>query len=56
MAEEKEYYALTKKTFDFLAPFYDLIVQSQDIANCFESSSYFGGVPGHREQCEAFLW
>ena len=62
MAEEKEYYALTKKAFDFLAPFYDLMtlplirVRSQvaDFANAHKGSTVLDVATGTGQQAFAF--
>jgi len=62
MAEEKEYYALTKKAFDFLAPFYDLMtlplvrVRSQvvDFANARKGFTVLDVATGTGQQAFAF--
>jgi len=62
MAEEKEYYALTQKAFDFLAPFYNIMTlplvrvrdQVVDFANAGKGSSVLDVATGTGQQAFAF--
>ena len=62
MAEEKEYYALTKKAFDFLAPFYNIMTlplirvrnQVVDFANAGKGSTVLDVATGTGQQAFAF--
>jgi len=62
MAEENEYYALTKKAFDFLAPFYNIMTlplvclrnQVVDIANAGKGSTVLDVATGTGQQAFAF--
>jgi ubiquinone/menaquinone biosynthesis C-methylase UbiE len=62
MAEEKEYYALTKKAFDFLAPFYNTMTvplvrvrnQVVDLANASKGSTVLDVATGTGQQAFAF--
>jgi demethylmenaquinone methyltransferase/2-methoxy-6-polyprenyl-1,4-benzoquinol methylase len=62
MAEEKEYYALTRKAFDFLAPFYDLMTlplirvrgQVVDFADARKGSTVLDVATGTGQQAFAF--
>jgi len=62
MAEEKEYYELTKKAFDFLAPFYNIMTlplvrvrnQVVDIAKAGKGSTVLDAATGTGQQAFAF--
>lgn len=62
MVEEKEYYALTKKVFDFLAPFYNILTlplvrvrnQVVDFANAGKGSTVLDVATGTGQQAFAF--
>lgn len=62
MVEEKEYYALTKKAFDFLAPFYNILTlplvrvrnQVVDLANASKGSTVLDVATGTGQQAFAF--
>jgi ubiquinone/menaquinone biosynthesis C-methylase UbiE len=62
MVEEKEYYALTKKVFDFLAPFYNLMTvplirvrnQVVDFVNAGKGSTVLDVATGTGQQAFAF--
>ena len=62
MVEEKEYYALTKKAFDFLAPFYNIMTvplvrvrnQVVDFANAGKGSTVLDVATGTGQQAFAF--
>ena len=62
MAEEKEYYALTRKAFDFLAPFYNIMTlplvrvrnQVVDFANAGKGSTVLDVATGTGQQAFAF--
>src|SRR3972149_2027815 len=62
MAEEKEYYALTKKAFDFLAPFYNIMTlplvrvrdQVVDFVNADKESTVLDVATGTGQQAFAF--
>jgi ubiquinone/menaquinone biosynthesis C-methylase UbiE len=62
MVEEKEYYALTKKAFDFLAPFYNILTlplvrvrnQVVDFANAGKGSTVLDVATGTGQQAFAF--
>jgi hypothetical protein len=44
-----------KKIESYGQAYYKLIVRYQDIVNCFEHSTYFANVSGHRELPQAVL-
>ena len=62
MAEEKEYYRLTKRAFDFLAPFYNIMtlplirarIQVVDFANAGKGSTVLDVATGTGQQVFAF--
>ena len=62
MAEEKEYYALTKRAFDFLAPFYNVMTlplvrvrnQVVDFVSADKGSTVLGVATGTGQQAFAF--
>jgi len=62
MAEEKEYYAITKKAFDFLAPFYNIMTlplvrvrdQVVDFTNAGRGSNILDVATGTGQQAFAF--
>ncbi len=62
MCEEKEYYALTQKAFDFLAPFYNILTfplvrvrnQVVDFANAGKGSTVLDVATGTGQQAFAF--